>query len=186
MRFLHQCITALMGRSNTSNNWEYQTGKSSVGHSKKGFLYFFFLPYFACSLRYTLIAYSKVRPKSTNHHSHSCNYCINTKQHTSDTQNAYDLNEKNLQHAMARKTNQKAKTFTAKKVTCFFLLFFFPVSFGFICCSYMMKNRKTGATQEVNGRVPRGGRPLQPMDKGTKMRQVWRGGEGGHVSNFPA
>lgn len=109
---------------------EYQTGNSLVGHSKR-FSFIFFFPYFAC-LRYTL--YSEVRPKSTNHHSHNCNYCINTKQHTGDVWNVYDLNEtrKRLQYTMARKTKQKCKHSRQKKKVTITFFFFFSVSFGFI------------------------------------------------------
>lgn len=94
-------------------NWTNQTRNCLVGHSKR--FSFIFFPYFTCSLRYTL--YSEVRPKSTNHHSHNFNYCINTKQHTGDAQNMYDSNEtrKRLHYTMARKN--KMQTFTAKKVT---------------------------------------------------------------------
>lgn len=104
---------------------------------QKGFPLFFF-PYFACSLRYTL--FSEVRPKSTNHHSHNCNYCINTKQHTGDAQNVYDLNEtrKRLQYAMARKN--KMQTFTAKKERqLVFFLFLFSCQLWF----YMLQSLTT-------------------------------------------
>lgn len=54
------------------------------GHSKTVLLYIY-----ACSLHYTL--FSEVRLKFTNHRSHNCNYCINTKQHTGDAQNMWQI-----------------------------------------------------------------------------------------------
>lgn len=87
------------------NNWGKWDWKHFSRTFKKVFLYFFSI--FTRPLWYTL--YSEVRPKSTNHHSHNCNYCINTKQHTGDAQNMYDYNEtrEGLQYSNGKKNKQK-------------------------------------------------------------------------------
>lgn len=74
--------------------------------------------------------YSEVRPKTTNHHSHNCNYCINTKQHTGDAQKRV-WPEWNAKEVTVRngKEKQNANIHSKKKVTTYVFVLFFPCFF---------------------------------------------------------
>lgn len=127
--------------------------------------------------------YSEVRPKTTNHHSHNCNYCINTKQHTGDAQKRVWL-EWNMEEVTVRNRKEKQNAnihSKKKKVT---TRFFFPFPFFFLWAlvfnavshndltqkDVFTQWQQTGVTEEVNRHVPWGWRQIL-LQGGEKKRQ---------------
>lgn len=150
-----------MLRTSLADKW---SDRKRFSWTFKKVLLFIFSLFLPISLCYTL--FSEVTPKSTNHRSHNCNYCINTKQRTGDAQKRVWLewNTKRLQSAMAR--GNKMQTLTAKRERKEQLFFSFSVSFGFMWWNLSLIKKsgftwwqQTGFTEAAMSRVPWGWPP---------------------------